>query len=295
MNHSRTMRVAVALCAAVACSAAISAQQPPTVAVAPPAQPLQTVRPWSLVPSQGGTPLPVQGFSVVLVLGDLQGGSTPDNVPPAAKKALADMKDFLPYKSYRLLDAEWILGSSNVVTRLRGIDDQEYALDMTVSGARDGAKGLSVWFQLREAGPATLIAASGEAREKQVAEAVLERARLEKQIEMLRQKLTENHPDVAKTRSDLSAVEKQLADVEAVQRVSRGSVNAMAGAGLGAGIGRGQGVAIAPRASNSIISTSFTMDPGETVVVGTSRLRGGDKALIALLTAVPRGKPGAKE
>jgi hypothetical protein len=32
------------------------------------------------------------------------------------------------------------------------------------------------------------------------------------------------------------------------------------------------------------------MEIGETVVVGTSRLRGGDKALIALLTAVPRSK-----
>jgi hypothetical protein len=37
-----------------------------------------------------------------------------------------------------------------------------------------------------------------------------------------------------------------------------------------------------------IISTGFTMEIGETVVVGTSRLRGGDKALIALLTAVAR-------
>ena len=37
------------------------------------------------------------------------------------------------------------------------------------------------------------------------------------------------------------------------------------------------------------------MDPGETVVVGTSRLRGGDKALIALLTAVPRNKTAGKD
>jgi hypothetical protein len=45
---------------------------------------------------------------------------------------------------------------------------------------------------------------------------------------------------------------------------------------------------IAAMKSRSIIDTSFTMDVGETVVVGTSRLAGGDKALIALLTAVPR-------
>ena len=45
---------------------------------------------------------------------------------------------------------------------------------------------------------------------------------------------------------------------------------------------------VAALKSRSIIDTSFTMDVGETVVVGTSRLAGGDKALIALLTAVPR-------
>src|SRR5262245_66628788 len=47
-----------------------------------------------------------QGYSVVLVLGDMQNASPADsNVPAAARKALADLKDFLPYKSYRLLDA----------------------------------------------------------------------------------------------------------------------------------------------------------------------------------------------
>ena len=45
--------------------------------------------------------------------------------------------------------------------------------------------------------------------------------------------------------------------------------------------------ATAPQARSSIIDTSFTMDVGETVVVGTSRLKGGTKAIIALLTAVP--------
>lgn len=39
--------------------------------------------------------------------------------------------------------------------------------------------------------------------------------------------------------------------------------------------------------SGTIIDTSFTMAIGETVVVGTSRLKGNSSALIALLTAVP--------
>ena len=44
-----------------------------------------------------------------------------------------------------------------------------------------------------------------------------------------------------------------------------------------------------PRPTDMVIDTSFTMDVGETVVVGTSRLKGGTKALITLLTAVPPG------
>jgi hypothetical protein len=40
-------------------------------------------------------------------------------------------------------------------------------------------------------------------------------------------------------------------------------------------------------AGRAVVDTNFTMEVGETVVVGTSRLRGGSRALIALLTAVP--------
>ena len=50
-----------------------------------------------------------QAFSVVLVLGEAQASTMQDNVPAAARKALADMKDFLPYKGYRLLDTQWTL------------------------------------------------------------------------------------------------------------------------------------------------------------------------------------------
>jgi hypothetical protein len=39
---------------------------------------------------------------------------------------------------------------------------------------------------------------------------------------------------------------------------------------------------------STVIETTFSIDPGETVVVGTSRVK-GDRALIALLTAVRRG------
>jgi hypothetical protein len=66
---------------------------------------------------------------VVLVLGDLQGGPAPasEAVPAAAAKALADLKDFLPYKSYRLLDAQWTTGTDRVTSSLRGADGKEWS------------------------------------------------------------------------------------------------------------------------------------------------------------------------
>ncbi len=257
MDFMKLTRAAAAIGAVVASSVVISAQGS-TQATAP-AQPPQRVTPGSLLPAHGAASSLTQGFSVVLVLGDLQGGSTPDNVPAAAKKALADMKDFLPYKSYRLLDSEWLLGSTNVATRLRGVDEQEYALNLMASAPRDGSKGLYVSFQLREAEPARTTATSAEA-----------------------------------------AVERERRLVEQIARArGTGGQNAGAstgvGAGVGSGVGSGVSAGVTPRASAFVISTSFTMDVGETVVVGTSRLRGGDKALIALLTAVPHGKTGAKE
>jgi hypothetical protein len=75
-----------------------------------------------------------QGFSVVLVLGDVQDGATSDNIPAAARAALADLKDFLPYRSYRVLDTAWVLASSAtrqaVSSRLQGPDGQDYEVTL---------------------------------------------------------------------------------------------------------------------------------------------------------------------
>ena len=93
-----------------ASSAGVTAQQPPTPTAARPGQtaPRPEMRPPTPPPPGRGPRAAVpQGFSVVLVLGDIQSAASSDDVPLAARKALADMKDFLPFKSYRLLDAAW--------------------------------------------------------------------------------------------------------------------------------------------------------------------------------------------
>jgi hypothetical protein len=77
---------------------------------------------------QAQEPKRVQGFSLLLLLGETQGAAQPENISAPARKALADIKDFLPYKSYRVLDTQWVAGSDsgNSSGGLRGLDNENY-------------------------------------------------------------------------------------------------------------------------------------------------------------------------
>jgi len=217
-------------------------------------------------PEAKGQPAP-QGFSVVLVLGENQSASVADNVPPAARKALADMKDFLPYRGYRLLDAQWILGSQRSTSRLRGPDDQEYQLTLRTTQLAGGH--VSVTFQMQEASALTVVTArdADEAAARRAAEVDLQTrlGRLQAEAAAMKQRLGEKHPNVVAVSAEIENLKMRLAEFESGDARPRSLFG-----------------------SRSVIDTTFSMDIGETVVVGTSRMRGGDKALIALLTAVPR-------
>ncbi len=226
-----------------------------------------------------------QGFSVVLVLGDLQGGATQDNVPPAARKALTDMKEFLPYKSYRLLDVQWTLccagrGTTPVVSTLRGPDGHDY--ELTLAASLEPASRLGVRFALRDpasadydAGGSELIRELQLERERLDAEYQATRKRAQSRFELGTGKPPEEEKEVMEARTRLASATIKLAEAKQRKSMSRG-------------LTPNHPDRIAAMKSRSIIDTSFTMDVGETVVVGTSRIAGGDKALIALLTAVPR-------
>src|ERR1700686_3752485 len=71
----------------------------------------------------------LRGFGITLVLGDIQGSSS-GTFTPAAAKALADLKDFLPYKAYRPLDEAWIIGLNGPHLFLRGVDGQKHEFFM---------------------------------------------------------------------------------------------------------------------------------------------------------------------
>lgn len=259
--------------AALATASAVHAQHP---------QPATTGRqaPGASVPVERRAP---QGFSVVLVLGDMQAGSSQDTVPAAARKALADMKDFLPYKGYRLLDAQWTLccgrgGRSPVVSRLRGAEERDYELALE-SDVDSRANTVAVRFLLRES--ADHEGAVAAVNSPVTAELEREVVRAEDQLQTALKTAVqrtevgtagppEQDRTVVQHRNRLADLRTKLAEAARQHRITP---RAQAGP-----------------SRSVIIDTSFTMEVGETVVVGTSRLK-GEKALIALLTAVPATKP----
>ncbi len=283
MRASRAVLVAV-VC--LTCGDLARAQQASTPRAATPT-PTPTPTPPPSQPSEssfhrapGSLP---QGFSVVLVQGDLQAVSATDDVPPAARKALADMRDFLPYKSYKLLDAAWVLCCSghgyprtigDVVTQLKGPEDREY--ELTLSASAMESPRVNVRFFLRDVSSPPPGSKPAKEDEAEIQEAKTKIAELEVQRATLRQKYNADHPNVRRADSELAAARRRLESLERGERTPGGPRQRAAGRG--------------------VIDTNFSMDVGETVVVGTSRLRGGSRALIALLTAVPpKGMTERKE
>jgi len=262
----RGLAVALVVLATVSSAAA---QTPPTMATRPHADATRQV----------------QGFNIVLVLGETQLGSGvegSEDIPPGARKALNDMREFLPYKHYKVLDTQWTsccAGVNSVLSgQLRGIAagrggssfvDRQYSFHLTVN---NNSQGLSVRFGLNDG------ASSGSRKSADIVEAtrqmeLMEREDLKDKISTSELQVREAEKKVAVgvlPQSELRVMQDKHASLvrqhEAVSRAVEGSHAPSRG---------------------SIIDSSFIMQPGETVVVGTSRL-GGDKAIIALVTAAKK-------
>ena len=240
-------------------------------------------------------PMPRRGFNVVLLVGEMTGPGYPKPIPAVAMKAVSDMRDFLPYKGYSLLDTQWIVGGNGpALTRLRGLDGTEYELELRASpvagtGAPD-LPAMSVRFVLRdieaessgEGNRAALHSkepGKGEPGTQDIAREIFplerERADLEIVAAKGRQQVEVGAKDpveVKRTEAQLAAVNKRLNEL----KQSLTTANAKA-------------------AGRPVIDTSFRMDDGETVVVGTSKMKSGSRALIALVTATSdRGKSPGK-
>ena len=230
--------------------------------------------------------LGIHGFSVVLVAGGMQGADSGDTVPPAARKALTDMRDFLPYKRYQLLDAAWMLccagfskGAPSISGRLRGPDQREYTYHIDPIGVSESK--INLRFSMREVpGTSQMVIDATKMSDtarlehgRQLAEAVRERD----EASQAYQRAAKQHEVGVLNTADKEAAEMRVH--RAMARVR--DLEALA-----------QGRASSSRSgSGTIMDSTFAILPGETVVIGTSRIM-GDQALIALLTAAT--KPGGR-
>ncbi len=148
-----------------------------------------------------------QVFQLHLLEGSTAGAvAAPSDLPLGASKALEDLRGFLPYKSYRLLDTAWLPTTGGVQARLVGDGGASYAVDLRFKrvGDRKEKRLFVEFFRMREEGTLPALA----------------------------------------------------------------------------------------RPPRQLIETSFGLEIGETIVVGTSRVDGAsDKALVVLLTAVAEAAP----
>ena len=233
----------------------------------------------------GPAALGIHGFSVVLVVGSLAGtaSASSDTVPEAAKKALADMKDFLPYKRYQLLDAAWMMCCASprgaVSGRVRGPEERDYRYEVDPLGVSDTK--LNLRFTIREVVEPVSKPIQGRVSDsarlehtRQLYEAVRERDEAEQRERSARQKFEVGMVQAAEMEAATLRVRRATQRVEDLQR--------MAGVS-----GRPQGWS-----GQNVIDSTFSISLGETVVVGTSRLM-GDRALIAILTAAGKPTPSA--
>ena len=133
------------------------------------------------------------------------------DLPANTREAIEDVRQFLPYKSYRLLDTALLRAQRGARTSLTGPDNRDFSVAFTLDARNE---------------PGSLLVRAFDLQEK-VAPA----------------------PPAFATGGDKTTP-------------------------------------VAP-GNRTILSSSFTAEIGQTVVVGTSRLNGGDEAMIVLFTALP--------
>jgi hypothetical protein len=104
-----------------------AAVAPPALAQPAPGAPRAEPRatPW---PSEPGVS---QLFHVTLVAASKTGGGAAQgNLPKGVAKALDDIKDFLPYQSYRVVDSALVRATREAHPRLTGPDGSTYEADI---------------------------------------------------------------------------------------------------------------------------------------------------------------------
>lgn len=92
-------------------------------------------------------------FQVVLLEADNTTPGVVENVPARAQKALKDLQDFLPYKSYHLVDMAWLRTSLEASSLVTGPKGETYSVEILV-GASNPDRILVQEFRISKMGQA---------------------------------------------------------------------------------------------------------------------------------------------
>lgn len=168
---------------------------------------------------------------ISLLVASKGGDSDLSDLPVNTRKAIEDIRDFLPFKSYRIIDSSLVRAlvpedrgrARPAKTFIKGPNDTQLEVVLFMIAENDGAEIYVRDFQVTWPPQTRFFAVRPEEH---------------------RDADPDKHKPVVAPRADL---------------LDRGP----------------------------LISTSFTAEVGQTVVVGSSRLNGDDQALIVLFTALP--------
>ena len=221
--------------------------------------------------------LGIRGFSVVLVVGSMQGTGASENVPEAARKALTDMKDFLPYKRYQLLDAAWMLCCGNPISgRVRGPDARDFLYSIDTLTVADNK--LNLRFSMREIQDLAPSARAGQQmsdvarleQQRLLYEAIKERDDADIQYRSAKKKFdvgAVGGSEMETAASHLRHAEERVAELQRFNGVASGGVltwcRAAPRAALAAPVARSAPAreAPAPRPATSTSSTAPSRSP----------------------------------
>lgn len=118
---------------------------------AAPGQAQTAPRPAPRPGSSSAGSIPSQLFHISVVAASRRSGeASPAKLPAGIAKALDDLKDFLPYQSYQVVDSALVRASDELHTRLSGPDGALYQVDAVFSTQDDGKTFLVEQFELRK-------------------------------------------------------------------------------------------------------------------------------------------------
>ena len=212
-------------------------------------------------------PPAAQAFQLVLLEAHRGGSGMPEGLPASARKALGDVAEFLPYGRFDLLaPIAFVRTTHDARVKVASDDELSYELELAFRGdaRQPGAELLVEGFRLRLV-PAEPILVALAAQPGFSAGATLPR----------RPPAPGSTPTAATT-PGRTATPPPSAD--------------HSGAGIpapSANPAPPAAITPPPTVAENLLSTSFSIRKGETVVVGTSKLNGNDRALVVLLTALP--------